>query len=67
MIAITHLRCKNRIQAEAGVVTEYASINAAKRASREIGLGKIENVNKLNNITRTTQVGFPHRMSELAS
>jgi hypothetical protein len=61
MIIPTHKRCGSRIQDEEGVVTEYVSINAAKRASRSIGLGKIVTVPKLGNITRTVQIGFPHR------
>jgi hypothetical protein len=52
MIKATHKRCKNRIQDEEGVVTNHSSINAAKRASRQLGLGKIENVSTLSNITR---------------
>lgn len=53
MIEATHKRCKHRIQDPDGTVRDYGSINAAKRESRSIGLGKIENVLKLMNITKT--------------
>lgn len=61
MIQPTHKRCKSRIQDEEGVVTNYGSINAAKRMSRKIGLGKIENVSKLGNITREVNLYEPVR------
>ena len=63
MIIVTHKRCGRRIQDEEGVVTEHPSINAAKRASRKLGLGRIVTVENLHNIKRVLQVGLP-RTSE---
>jgi hypothetical protein len=47
-------RCSNRIQDSDGRVKEFASINAAKRESRKLGLGNIAVVAKLHNVTGTT-------------
>jgi len=54
MIEPTHKRCKHRIQDSDGHVKEFASINAAKRESRKLGLGAVRVVEKLHNITGTS-------------
>jgi hypothetical protein len=55
MIEPTHNRCGRLIQeipgeGQKGDVHDYGSINAAKRESRKIGLGKIRTVPKLHDI-----------------
>jgi hypothetical protein len=56
MIESTHKRCGHRIQDEQGNVAEYASINAAKRESRKLGLGTVSVVARLHNIGRVTRM-----------
>lgn len=56
MIEPTHKRCGHRIQDSEGHVREFASINAAKRESRKMGLGAVSNVPKLHGITGTTRM-----------